>query len=191
MTAEWQSSANPEQSAPAFLGAMMGDREFMHRAAVDIWRDYPWFGAGGWGFRYFLATKLTPDEWYKVGTGQANVHNDPLQFLAEFGSLGTALMLVVMASLAFPILRKKAWRQPQAIPLLAGLTMVMGHSLIDLPFRCPAILYAWLIGLAATTDPIITEHSSTIPGHLQKPARDRTRKRGMIKSYHQYPTTSA
>jgi hypothetical protein len=75
----------PEKDQKTFLQRETDFRGFQLRAAVRIWQDHPWFGVGGWGYRYLLGHYLPPEEWSKVSTGKANVHNDPLQFLAEFG----------------------------------------------------------------------------------------------------------
>jgi len=60
-------------------------------AALEIWRDSPWFGVGGWGFRY-LASSHLPERAVEKTAGLANVHNDPVQFLLEFGLVGSGLM---------------------------------------------------------------------------------------------------
>ena len=120
-------------------------RFYMHKAAFEIWRENPWFGVGGWGFRYFLALHLPEEDWAKVHSlGRANAHNDFLQFMAEFGSVGVGLMLVIVSTLGVGIVHNRSWRSPDAVPMIAALLLVVVHSMIDLPFRSPAILYAWL-----------------------------------------------
>ena len=78
-----------------------------------------------------------------------NVHNDPLQFLAEFGVVGGALLAAVVVILAVSVYRSGVWRRTFAPIPLMGLLTIFLYSLMDIPFRCPAILYAWLVVLAA------------------------------------------
>jgi hypothetical protein len=46
------------------------------------------------------------------------------------------------------IVQSGVWRRSIGVMVLLGCTMVWLHSLIDLPFRCPAILYTWSLLLA-------------------------------------------
>lgn len=127
--------------------------------------DYPWFGAGAWSFRWLNIQYIdrdNPEErnWLNLrkGTGQANVHNDTLQFLAEHGWVGFSLMLGCIIALAFPFF-KTLLRSPE-VPLndavadrvwfnricaycvfaLVATTLIAAHSFIDLVFRSPACM---------------------------------------------------
>lgn len=112
-------------------------------AAVDMLQEAPVFGLGGWGFVYLLPKHLTGWEG-PITPGLANVHCDPLQFMVEFGAIGTVLIILTVAILAWPLIRARIWRHPLAFCTVLGLGLTVVHSLIDLPFRCPAILYTWL-----------------------------------------------
>ncbi|MBP7276438.1 MAG: hypothetical protein KBA51_09575, partial [Kiritimatiellae bacterium] len=113
--------------------------------------------------------------------GRANAHNDPMQFLAEFGGIGFVLMSVAAASLLVRMLRgdyRRMYRDPLVFFTLTGAGLVCLHSLIDLPFRSPAILYAWVMGLAAVAACSNGEHetSSDLNGRNRNragPAMDR------------------
>jgi len=148
----------------------IGARLLQCRSAWEMSRDYPAFGVGGWGFRQFVRFYVTPAELQKMvgGKGQANVHNDILQFLAEHGLIGLGLLLAAVAVLLTPIFRGSwrimttpmvvDWDNPYCPPLrrvsaviyaiLAGTMATVIHSLIDLPFRSPAILITWSLCLA-------------------------------------------
>ena len=76
------------------------------------------------------------------------MHNDPLQFLAEFGVVGSLLLLAAVVALAWPVFRQRLVERPARLFALLGLALVLVHSLVDLPFRCPAILFAWTAVLA-------------------------------------------
>ena len=131
------------------------DRELDRRprfalAALAIWRDYPWFGVGGWGYKYLVAEKVSPEFWPALPKkGWANAHCDPLQFLAEFGVVGMGLLGGALAIMMCPIFRRECRRQALWIMGSAGLVLVVLFSLVDLPFRSPAILYTWIAVLAA------------------------------------------
>jgi len=125
-----------------------GEWGFLRSAAFNVWKDYPWFGVGGWGFRYMLGVYLPSSEWKDIRTGAANVHNDPLQFLVEFGAVGAGLLGIILFVLVWAVIRKANWRQPVVAVTSLALAVTFAHSLIDLPFRSPAILYVWLILLS-------------------------------------------
>lgn len=132
----------PEETAG--LNLRMPGRAPLRAAAWSTWQESPWFGAGGWGFRHRVAFHLAEEKWDMLRTpGWANVHCDALQFLVEFGVVGCALGLAALAFVAVPLLRR--W-DPRSSLMTMGCTAlgsVLLFSLIDLPFRCPAILITW------------------------------------------------
>ena len=141
-------------SGQGFQSASPASRWVQIKVASHMWSDAPLFGVGGWGYRYFLGIYLPPARWNEITTGKANVHNDPLQFLAEFGAVGAGLLLAIWLVLLAPALRllqrvKGLWHAPPLpVLLLAGTFLTLIHSMIDLPFRSPAILWLWLVCLA-------------------------------------------
>ncbi len=127
--------------------------------------DYPWFGSGAWSFRWLnerYINRDSPEEqaWLqsRLGVGQANVHNDTLQFLAEHGRIGFGLMVAVMVLLLIPFLvalfrspalvvsdeiSERAWfnrLNPYHLFATLALAMMTVHSFMDLVFRSPACL---------------------------------------------------
>lgn len=129
----------------------LSDRPRLWGAAWRLFRAYPWYGCGGRGFAYLAAFHLPETAWRSLRTnpGRANVHCDPLQFLAEFGLAGTGLMTLALGALLVPLLRPSGRRGAVFIFGALGLALVAAFSLIDLPFRCPAILWTWTALLAA------------------------------------------
>ena len=131
------------------------DRELDRRprfalAALAIWRQHPWFGVGGWGYKYLVADQVSPAFWPSLEKrGWANTHCDPLQILAEFGVVGAGLILGALGVMARALFQRDLRRQALGIMGLAGLGLVGLFSLVDLPFRSPAILYAWVAVLVA------------------------------------------
>lgn len=149
--------------------AWFATRAVQARAAWQIWQDHPWFGVGGWGYRQYVVLPQYTDEATLARLqrrGAANVHNDFLQFLAEHGAVGLGLMLGAVAVLWIPIVRRlwiahasghDGWMgdpwllfriSPLTVFLLAATLVTFLHSLIDLPFRSPAIVLGWTIALA-------------------------------------------
>lgn len=142
------------QLVPALAGVNLdlGPRPEMLHVAWLMWKDHPWLGVGGWGYRYLSAFYVPKAQWQVLrrrDSGRANVHNDPMQFLLEFGIAGCALLAAALAALLAPLFRKTVARGAVLALTGAGLALVVAFSLIDLPFRCPAILWTWVTVLAA------------------------------------------
>lgn len=138
----------PEQDQKTFVTRETDFRWFQLQSAMRIWRDHPWVGVGGWGYRYLIGHYLPPEEWRRINEGKANVHNDPVQFLAEFGLVGAGCMAGVVVLLGWTAWRNRHVRNPLWVLPLVGCGLVAAQSLIDLPFRSPAVLLLWLILLA-------------------------------------------
>ncbi len=140
------------ESADAIPKALKDRRQFAE-AAVKIWKHDPAFGVGGWGCRYLLYRYLPArTKEGALPVGFANLHNDPLQFLAEFGVVGGGILAAVALLLIAPCFRPVwdrgrrvpyAWARPIVFFALIGVGLVFAHSLVDLPFRCPAVLWSW------------------------------------------------
>ncbi len=158
------------QSLHSWSNQVQG-RYWQWDAAIRIWQDHPVWGVGGWGYRYLLPHYIDESLSHHLrNPGKANAHNDLLQFLAEFGAFGLLLLLAAVSALVFRFM--SAWRSVRSTPVssfylftFAGLILVTIHSLMDLPFRNPAILYTFIILLAAIPagwgHPARRSHSST------------------------------
>jgi len=145
------------------------ERWFLVPTAWRIWEDHPWFGVGGWGFRSFVLPYMPQSDWpHLFGfSGAANVHNDAIQYLVEHGVVGAALILALLVLLLIPCVRgvwqarRAVWimiddtftppvffqAHPGYLIIFSGAIGTMLHSLIDLPFRSPAVLLIWTIML--------------------------------------------
>ena len=140
-------------SAGSVYDQTLGGRFWQTKAAAAIWRDNPWFGVGGWGYRYYIGFYVEEEILRKCRErkiGAANVHNDPVQFLAEFGVIGFGLLFATAALLIWPVISGGAWKREIVLFPLLGVGMVLVQSLIDLPLRCPAILNTCFVVLAAS-----------------------------------------
>lgn len=150
---------------------MTGKAQHHVRVAMDLFKDHPVFGVGGWGYRHLCRTKMTPEEnrnpWQMGG---ANVHNDYLQFLCEHGAVGALLLLAIFFLLATPLFMEwyglyrtarfmkpdKAPPKPRAIYclpagafwILLGDTALIIHAFGDCPMRFGSILGLFFVSLA-------------------------------------------
>jgi hypothetical protein len=139
-------------------------------------KDYFWYGAGARSFRHLSGNYIDPNnpeerdwEHKRMGIGQANVHNDTLQFLAEHGWIGYGLMLACTLALLVPFLRE-LFKSPQATQsdllddrcwlnrinafhlfAFGAIVLITFHSFMELVFRSPACLMLWgLLFVCAT-----------------------------------------
>lgn len=144
-----------------------GDRRQLADAAIDIWKDNPWPGVGGWSFKEYVGLYIPKENWSMLEQkGKANVHNDLLQFLCEHGAIGGGLIFLLAIAIFIHLCvnltrmkrvlnqstgRDSTWLgsvPPTVVMSLAGLVCVLVHSTIDLPFRSTANLIAWFSILA-------------------------------------------
>jgi len=125
-------------------------RGWQYESAIRMWREHPWFGVGGWGYRHLVGFYVDPSRYAEARReGRANVHNDLLQFLAEFGAVGTGLLLMAAGFCLKPVRWRRLPWSPLTFFSLFGLAGVVAHSLLDLPFRSPAVLFLWCAMIAA------------------------------------------
>lgn len=157
----------------------LGRRPAFARAAWAIWREHPWFGVGGWGYRYLVADHVPEKYWPALETrGWANVHVDGLQFLAEFGAVGMGLLLAALGAMIREVRASRCGRRDAFCAMAAtGLLLTVVFSFVDIPFRCPAILYTWVALLAAL--PAIAKARSP-DSETTEPSPDRVRRSGRI-----------
>ena len=153
------------------LDRVTGKSELHSRVAVEIFKDYPLFGCGGWGYRHLSLNKLGHDEVKRLsGMGAANVHNDHLQFLCEHGVVGfgclAGIFLCLVTSLFVDwgrLLRAVRFLAPQNAPpspraiyccppgvfwTLVGCFAVVFHACADAPMRSGAMLGLFFTALA-------------------------------------------
>jgi len=166
-------------------GKEIGARWFQVQSAWDIWKDHPWFGTGGWGYKYLAAYYIDPSMWGALGRGKANVHNDFFQFLCEFGLVGMSFLILVFLPSVSQTLRsfrrpahedESYWGDPLRVALGAGLLLMIGHSMIDLPFRSPAVFAHGALFLAwiSATDDAASVWHPRLDWKRLTPARFRT-----------------
>jgi len=118
--------------------------------AVKIFEDYPLFGTGAGTFY----TAFTRYRGHDIPDFYDHVHNDYVQFLAETGAVGIALMgLFVLSALACALLAQARRRDPLARGVAFGVVMgviAIGiHSTVDFNLQIPAnaFVFTILLGL--------------------------------------------
>lgn len=137
------------------------------RATLDMWQAKPWLGWGAgsyrWMFKQFqfqypdlyyfpwslYLAERNPDRHQPVHQTFFNTHNDWAQFLAEYGILGTALLLLCVGYWVMKVLFNVAAWSAAIWVLLAGDAMLLLHGLIDFPFYNPPVFLAFVTILAA------------------------------------------
>ncbi len=148
-----------------------GRAQYHNRIATSIMRDFPFCGVGGWGYRHFARSYMTEAESAHAQIdGGANVHNDYLQFLAEHGLAGFALLAACIFLLVKPVAIK--WRDTVARERFSEKTVIMKpvavfaveptvflgalgcvaifvHAFGDCPLRSTAVFTCLLSALAA------------------------------------------
>lgn len=159
----------------AIADRMTGKTEWHMTAAIEIFKEHPVFGVGCWGYKH-LCLPYVPENarrsfglWYSKGG--ANVHNDYMQFLCEHGSVGVAILLLIVVVMLWPMVAvwnklykaalfvraDKAPPKPKAIfamPagtfwVLVGNLCLCIHVFGDCSMRGAAVLTVFFSSLAA------------------------------------------
>ena len=157
-------------TAVGMLERVTGKSEAHSRVAVELFKEYPLFGCGGWGYKHLSLNRLAPMELRQMAIGSANVHNDYLQFLCEHGAIGFFCLLGIFICLVVPLFRdwgrlhraarflalENAPSSPRAIYCcppgvvwtLIGSFAVAFHAVADAPLRSGAVLGLFFTALA-------------------------------------------
>ena len=124
------------------------DRGDVASYALDLWRDYPVFGAGLGAFRSVVARYWgeVPAEPY------THAHNDYLQFAAEAGAVGITLLGALLLMSLLAALRAQRDRTD---PLMRGMSFgsmmaivaLMIHSAVDFSLQIPAVALTFMLVL--------------------------------------------
>jgi putative inorganic carbon (HCO3(-)) transporter len=115
------------------------NREEPPEAAINLVRDYPVFGAGPGSF--YLA--FPPYRTEKIVSFFDHVHNDYIEFAAESGILGLAILGVfVILCLGAAVRAQWQRRDPvmrgMSFACIMGVTSILIHSWVDFNLQIPA-----------------------------------------------------
>ena len=139
------------------------DRAAAARAALQLAAERPLTGTGP------NRAVLTWVQDSRRVTGRY-VHNEYLQVLAELGFVGLALLIVLLASLAWAV-----WRGRPHAPLttvwagaVAGLAALAVHSALDFLWHLPAIPLAGAVLAGLVLPTAIDQEGGTEPNRLSE-----------------------
>ncbi|HTL53190.1 MAG TPA: O-antigen ligase family protein, partial [Planctomycetota bacterium] len=141
------------------------------RNAWNTFLEYPWVGIGLGGFAEVCSTTAPEGIYYWV----RYAHCEPLQWLAETGIAGMALLLTVAGGMLHTVWRQFRDRAPwqERAPFAVATLLIVAACLVDFPLRCPALLFLFALYLGATlaTDRTTAElEAETAPDLASLPA---------------------
>ncbi|WKZ56957.1 MAG: O-antigen ligase family protein [Bdellovibrionota bacterium] len=137
----------------------------------DSWRmfgDTPFFGVGFNNWLELYSRYASPA---LAGLNPEFLHSDPLQLIVEMGIVGALPLLVLFVVLGRALLGLRGQDQGsrRARFLLCALLAVVTASLLDFPFRIPAITMQFSVILALTTFYLDQLSSSAVRSKLSIP----------------------
>ncbi|MCL1919847.1 MAG: O-antigen ligase family protein [Kiritimatiellaeota bacterium] len=91
---------------PDAIAAIFDAREFRSSLAWKMWQDCPWTGVGAGGFTRYGATVIEETEWPQLKASDGMLSNDWLQFLTEYGIIGTGLFIALVIVLLIPLVAR-------------------------------------------------------------------------------------
>ena len=121
-------------------------REWASAATWEMIKDAPLTGAGAGSFQYVFPLYQHRDK--RLGPGQLfwqQAHNDLLQFPAELGIIGCALIAAMLGWWMLQLVCCHFWDNALSVCLVGGLVALLLYSWFDFPFQCPAILITWCV----------------------------------------------
>lgn len=134
-------------------------RVLSSRLTWKMAREELWTGWGPGSFRYVfpMYQKEEPRIFYQYKHPKHGwvgrqfyryAHNDLLQFLAEYGAVGSGLLLAFVLSLLLPALSALRRLPAAVLFLFLAFTGVLGHAFLDFIFHSPAFWVVFIGGLA-------------------------------------------
>jgi O-antigen ligase len=160
---DWQAIERRFGDIEATIDNAEGDARVM--SSKLTWRmaqDQLWTGWGAGSFRYaFPMYQQEIDELFYARHHRKKgwmgrkfyryAHNDILQFLAEYGIVGSSLLLLAIASFVLQALPSIRYLPFAMLYLVAGIACAMGHAFLDFIYHSPAYWIAFIIGIALTS----------------------------------------
>ncbi len=135
------------QLVKSYQSATPSDRHLATLATLDLFRDSPAYGWGAGSFRFaFPIYQRYYPSIYSRGSEHfywEHAHDDYAEFLAEFGLVGTGLLVLGFASFVVILCRRRFWKSALPLTLFTGCLLTLVHCLGDFNFFNPAILLTW------------------------------------------------
>jgi O-antigen ligase len=82
---------------------MFHDRQFQSSIAWKMWQDYRWTGVGAGGFIRYGQTIVNDADRARLIASDGFLSNDWLQFLMEYGVVGSSLLVALVIILLIPL----------------------------------------------------------------------------------------
>lgn len=108
------------------------------------------FGSGAGSFRYIFpsyAKRMHPEVMSSSARQHVRrwefAHNDYVQFLAEFGIVGSSIAVLLLGSGLVQLLRRRFFRHTYIMLIFFGLLVTLAHCWVDFQSHNPAILLLW------------------------------------------------
>jgi len=131
-----------------YTGSTIDTRLSLWTSTSRMWRDHPWLGVGPGHFDYRFPAYRLPS----VQARPAYAHNDYLNTLADWGTVGLALAFSALCITLVGVIRAAKYFTPKADDLghrpsnrwailvgaSAGLLGLMAHSVVDFNLQVPA-----------------------------------------------------
>jgi len=125
------------------------DRDEVAGYAINMWRDYPVLGAGLGSFAVVFPRYSGPG----TPASYTHAHNDYLEFGAEVGIVGLAILglmvsMSFLAALRAQHLRSDPVMRGLSFAAMMGIIALMIHSSVDFNLRIPANALTFMLLLA-------------------------------------------
>jgi O-antigen ligase len=142
--------------------AQSEDRGELSTYALSMWRDYPVFGSGLGSFPVVFPHYSAQ----ATAVAYTHAHNDYLEFAAEVGVIGSALLglMVVLsyaAALRAQYLRRDPLMRGLSFAAMMGILALMIHSAVDFSLQIPANALSFMLLLAFAWISLYHPHSES------------------------------
>lgn len=130
-------------------------RLLTRKATLDMAGDKLVTGWGAGSFRHAFPTyqRAYPEIHEVPGRPKMKwrweyAHNDYVQFLAEFGLVGAAILLAMLACGLRHLIQQHVYQRPHLLFIALALAITAAHAWMDFPAHNPAILFLWCASAA-------------------------------------------
>ena len=143
--------------------ALVASKDIRSETALQIWKEHMWFGTGAEGFQHYAGSFLNDKGWSLLKVNKGLVYNDSLQFLCEFGLLGSAIFSALLFTMIVPLFYRAhiAWSKdtkgsdadrrfllrvsPFFVTGVLAISCCFAESFVSSPYRFPALFVSFFI----------------------------------------------
>ncbi len=123
-------------------------------STAQMFADNWLYGWGAGSFRWMFPAYMDRESGHEAFQGERLwefAHNDLIQFPAELGVVGMAIVLFILGFYGWQMVSRQVYRNPLIFFILFSLGITVLHSTVDFNFQNPAILTTWWVLLALAT----------------------------------------